>query len=198
MLSRSLSFLAITISATSLMADVALGQNLSPYGTTPALAEVATPQSYSLVHVNAASGSDTAGDGTQLRPYQTISHALEVASPNSIVLLAPGEYSEASGEEFPLQLRSGVTVQGAPNPAAGQTVIRGSGIYQSLTDGYLQATILGVDGAGLGHVVVTNPISNGYGPGDRSGQSGDTGQCFYWQWLRRSLCSRSRITHHRK
>jgi parallel beta-helix repeat protein len=163
MLSRSLSFLAITISATSLMADVALGQNLSPYGTTPALAEVATPQSYSLVHVNAASGSDTAGDGTQLRPYQTISHALEVASPNSIVLLAPGEYSEASGEEFPLQLRSGVTVQGAPNPAAGQTVIRGSGIYQSLTDGYLQATILGVDGAGLGHVVVTNPISNGYG-----------------------------------
>jgi hypothetical protein len=165
MLSRSLSVLALTLTALSAMgADVALGQHLSPFGTASEQpGELATPQGYSLIHVHGVGGSDTIGDGTQLRPYQTITHALEVATPGSIIILAPGEYTEASGETFPLRLQPGITVQGSPSPGSHQTVIRGSGIYQSTTEGYMQATVVGVDGAGLGHVTVTNPVSNGYG-----------------------------------
>jgi parallel beta-helix repeat protein len=165
MLSRSLSVLALTLTALSALGgNVALGQNLSPFGTASEQpGESTTPQGYTLIHVHGVGGSDTIGDGTQLRPYQTIAHALEVATPGSIIMLAPGEYTEASGETFPLRLQPGITVQGSPSPGSHQTVIRGSGIYQSTTEGYMQATVVGVDGAGLGHVTVTNPASNGYG-----------------------------------
>ncbi|HIK43659.1 MAG TPA: DUF1565 domain-containing protein, partial [Leptolyngbyaceae cyanobacterium M65_K2018_010] len=129
--------------------------------TTPARSG-ASP-SYTLVHVSAVAGSDGNGDGSQLRPYQTITHALRIAPANAIVLLAPGEYSEASGERFPIYLKPGVTVQGASVAGLGQTIIRGSGLFSSATSGLVHTTIVGVDGAGLGNVVVTNTGAAGYG-----------------------------------
>ncbi len=151
------------VTALALMATPALAQTAAPVVLQPRTMPAATPQTHPLVHVNASAGSDTSGDGSQLRPYQTITHALQIATPNTIVLLAPGEYSEASGEAFPIQLRTGVTVQGAPNGGLGQTVIRGSGIFASTTAGMVQATLVGADGAGLGHVTVTNTSTAGYG-----------------------------------
>ncbi len=151
------------VAALALMATPALAQTAAPVVLQPRTMPAATPQTHPLVHVNASAGSDTSGDGSQLRPYQTITHALQIATPNTIVLLAPGEYSEASGEAFPIQLRTGVTVQGAPNGGLGQTVIRGSGIFASTTAGMVQATLVGADGAGLGHVTVTNTSTAGYG-----------------------------------
>ncbi|NJL48094.1 MAG: DUF1565 domain-containing protein [Leptolyngbyaceae cyanobacterium SM2_5_2] len=142
----------------------ALGQTLpSPAQGGPAVAQVSPEPTYTLIHVSAAVGSDSRGDGSQLRPYQTITHALQGAAVNSIVVLAAGEYSEASGERFPIQLKAGVTVQGAPGAGPGQTVIRGSGILPSPTEGLVHATVVGVDGAGLGHVTVTNTSTSGYG-----------------------------------
>lgn len=149
--------------ALAMMATPALAQAAAPGTLQPRVSAPSDAPTYALVHVNAQSGSDTSGDGSQLRPYQTITHALGVATANSIVLLAPGEYSEASGERFPIQLRSGVTVQGSPNSALGQTVIRGSGLFASATGGMVQATLVGADGAGLGHVTVTNTSTAGYG-----------------------------------
>lgn len=151
------------VAALALMATPALAQTAAPVVLQPRTTPATTPQTHPLVHVNARAGSDTSGDGSQLRPYQTITHALQRATPNAIVLLAPGEYSEANGERFPIQLRTGVTVQGAPNGGLGQTVIRGSGIFASTTAGMVQATLVGADGAGLGHVTVTNTSTAGYG-----------------------------------
>lgn len=143
---------------------------LTVTGIPPALAQTLdsssaptrpTQQSYTLIHVNPLAGSDSSGDGTQLRPYQTISYALSAAPTNAIVLLAPGEYSEASGERFPIRLRSGITVQGAPG--VGPVVIRGSGPFDSVTGGLVHTTLVAADGAGLGNVMVTNPSTAGYG-----------------------------------
>lgn len=149
--------------ALAMMAPPALAQTAAPAALQPRTAPSTPSNAYPLVHVNPSAGSDTSGDGSQLRPYQTITHALRLAPVNSIVLLAPGHYSEASGERFPIQLRPGVTVQGSPNGALGQTVIRGSGIFVSTTAGLVQTTLVGADGAGLGHVMVTNTSTAGYG-----------------------------------
>ncbi len=154
------SSLALTL---AMMAAPGLAQTAAPGTLAPRMAPAAAAPTYTLVHVNATAGSDASGDGSQLRPYQTITHALGGAITNAIVLLAPGEYSEASGERFPIQLRPGVTVQGSPHSALGQTVIRGSGIFASTTGGMVQTTLVGADGAGLGHVTVTNTSTAGYG-----------------------------------
>jgi parallel beta-helix repeat protein len=160
-------FLPLTAIATTVAlvgVTPVLGQTAPPAVTRSEPAgSPSTPQAYALIHVDAAVGSDTSGDGSQRRPYQTISHALATAAVNSIVLLAAGEYSEASGEQFPIHLKAGVTVQGAPGAGWESTVIRGSGVFPSTTAGLVQATLVGVDGAGLGHVSVTNTSTAGYG-----------------------------------
>ncbi|HEY9763663.1 MAG TPA: DUF1565 domain-containing protein [Trichocoleus sp.] len=120
-------------------------------------------RSYVLIYVNAIAGSDVNGNGTQMSPLKTITHALQNASPNTVIVLAPGEYSEATGESFPLQLKSGVTVQGMPGPGRNTVVIRGSGAYLSPSRGLENSTIVAADRSGLGNVVVMNPHAQGTG-----------------------------------
>jgi parallel beta-helix repeat protein len=161
MVFRALSTIVLAAVALSPWA-VAPGWGQSTQGS-PGLPPLQQPQRYTTVHVNAASGRNDGGDGSQLRPWQTISHALQAAPPNSIILLAPGDYSEASGEQFPLVLRPGVTVQGAITPGINQAVIHGNGVFPSANGTYMQVTVVAADGAGLGHVTITNPSSSGYG-----------------------------------
>jgi len=111
-------------------------------------------RSYGLIHVNAEAGSDRNGDGSQMRPLQTITAALSQAQPNTVIVLAPGEYSAATGEVFPLRLRPGVTVQGSPG---GEVVIRGGAQYLSPAEGLQTVAIVAADRAGLGNVIVSNP-----------------------------------------
>lgn len=62
-------------------------------------------------YVNAVTGNDTTGTGTALKPWKTIGRALDTADESDTVMLAKGMvYGEASGEEFPLFVDSGVTV----------------------------------------------------------------------------------------
>ncbi|MBD0268740.1 MAG: DUF1565 domain-containing protein [Cyanobacteria bacterium Co-bin8] len=125
-----------------------------------------TPQpnrQYVLIHVSATAGSDATGDGSQMKPLQTISRALQMAEAGTVIVLAPGEYSAASGETFPLQLRPGVTVQGAPGSARNVAVILGGGAYLSSTQGQVNVAVLAVDRSGLGNVMVSNTNPQGYG-----------------------------------
>ena len=119
---------------------------------------------YTLIHVNPTLGHNTIGDGSQSRPFQTITQALRSAEPNSIVLLAPGVYSIATGESFPLLLKPGVTVQGNPNRGDRPVLIQGGGFFQSASAlERRNATILAADRAGLANVIVTNPTPGGHG-----------------------------------
>ena len=136
-----------------------------PYSSSVELGtDIANRADYTLIHVNPTLGHNTIGDGSQSRPFQTITQALRSAEPNSIVLLAPGVYSIATGESFPLLLKPGVTVQGNPNRGDRPVLIQGGGFFQSASAlERRNATILAADRAGLANVIVTNPTPGGHG-----------------------------------
>ena len=97
-------------------------------------------------------------------------------------------------KNFPLRLQSGVTVQGAVATNLGSTVIRGNGTLVAANGNYLQVAIVGVDGAGLANVTVTNPSSSGYGLVVEAGRPIIRFNRFFKQWLRRSLRGWNRCT----
>jgi hypothetical protein len=115
------------------------------------------PAEPAKLYVNPRQGNDQTGNGSQDRPFQTITQALDRARPNTIVILAPGTYSEASGEQFPIQLQSGVTVYGQPDQWGDGIEIVGGGWLMTPTAGEQSVAILGFDGAGLSGVTVRNP-----------------------------------------
>ncbi|NJN03353.1 MAG: DUF1565 domain-containing protein [Leptolyngbyaceae cyanobacterium RM1_1_2] len=118
---------------------------------------------YQVLHVHSTAGSDSQGNGAQRRPLRTITYALQIAQPNTIILLAPGLYNQASGETFPLRLKPGVTVQGAPASAGHTAVIQGGGQFVSPQLSTQNVAIVAADRAGLAHVTVTNPNPQGHG-----------------------------------
>jgi parallel beta-helix repeat protein len=122
-----------------------------------------TPNGYTVLHVNAESGSDRQGDGSQLRPYQTITHALRLAEANTLILLAGGVYSANTGETFPIALKPGVTLQGMAGPNVATVVISGNGAYYSESSGLRNIALLAANNAGLANVTVSNPHPEGTG-----------------------------------
>ncbi len=118
--------------------------------------------SYPTVFVNPQTGSNS-NNGSDNAPFKTLTHALSVASTNSIIKLSPGNYTRNSGEVFPIQLKSGVTVQGEPSDRGQNVIIQGSGLFLSKTSARQQITILGTDRAGLLGVTVSNLDPQGYG-----------------------------------
>ncbi|EKV02004.1 parallel beta-helix repeat (two copies) [Leptolyngbya sp. PCC 7375] len=118
-------------------------------------------QSYGVLHINATTGIDVQGSGSAEQPYKTITQALRMAPTNTstVILLAPGHYSQESGEQFPLRLRPGITIQGN----AGQTrntIITGGGDFHD-GNGTQNATILTADRSGLANVAISNAKGNG-------------------------------------
>lgn len=91
----------------SVMITVSARADLAKYAT--AWAILIDPDK---IHVQ-ITGSDTTGLGTRWHPYRTITKALSRAHSGQFVLVGSGEYNEATGEHFPLQVPAGVTVQGS-------------------------------------------------------------------------------------
>lgn len=119
--------------------------------------------SQQLLFVNPIVGHDHNGDGSQRSPFRSITRALQTAQPNTVIMLAPGTYSEESGEVFPLEMKLGVTIQGDLSTQGRGIVIRGGGTFLSPTSAGQNITILGADEAELIGVTVTNPNPRGYG-----------------------------------
>ncbi len=119
--------------------------------------------SYSFRYVDPATGNDANDGSSEASPLRTITRALAIAPENTIVLLAAGTYNAASGEQFPLQMKSGVTLQGQPTNRGQNVVISGSGNYLSRSFARQSITLLGANRAGLRGVTVTNPAPQGYG-----------------------------------
>ena len=119
-----------------------------------------TTTGYQTLYVNPTSGSDRAG-GVADQPLRTVTRALELAAPNTVIVLAPGRYTQSSGEVFPLRLKSGVTIQGAPGMRDRDAVIEGGGSFESPTRSQQNAAIVAADRAGIAQVAISNP--DGYG-----------------------------------
>ncbi|MGL5080618.1 MAG: DUF1565 domain-containing protein [Microcoleaceae cyanobacterium] len=115
-----------------------------------------------LIYVSANTGNDS-GQGTERSPLRTITQALGIAKPNTAIILAPGTYSTQTGEQFPLIMRSGVTIQGNPNTQGQDVVVVGGGWFTSPTFAKQSITVLGANSARLSGVTITNPSDRGYG-----------------------------------
>ncbi|MEM6591657.1 MAG: DUF1565 domain-containing protein, partial [Cyanobacteria bacterium P01_C01_bin.73] len=141
---------------------LAEGSNLqNPFNETLNGDRVPTPNDYAVLYVHPTTGSDQPTRGSENQPLRTITYALSQAEANTIIVLADGTYSLDSGEQFPLQLQPGVTVQGYPNTRAPRAIIHGGGEFTSSTLAQQHAAVVAVDGSGLAHVVVANPDGQG-------------------------------------
>lgn len=120
-----------------------------------------TERGQAFLYVNPAIGQDNSGSGGSQSPFRTIHHALQVAQPNTVILLAPGLYSTETGEVFPLQMRSGITIQGDPSTAGQGIVVRGGGAFATVSQGSQNVTFVGATNALLTGVTITNPQGHG-------------------------------------
>ncbi|GAB4275835.1 MAG: hypothetical protein Fur0025_00410 [Oscillatoriaceae cyanobacterium] len=116
----------------------------------------------SQLFVNPNSGNDSA-KGTQQAPLKTITRALQLASEGTTIILAPGSYTTATGEVFPLQLKTGVTLKGNPESRGEGILIQGGGAYMSRTAASQNVAVVGANGATITGVTVTNSNRRGYG-----------------------------------
>ncbi|MGJ5672322.1 MAG: S-layer homology domain-containing protein [Nostochopsis sp.] len=114
------------------------------------------------IYVNPITGNDT-NAGSRLVPYKTLTRALKAAKTAMIIQLAPGNYSSANGEIFPLIVPAGVMVVGNEATKGQGIVISGSGEYQSESFGLQNITLLLLDNTSLMGVTVTNSITKGTG-----------------------------------
>jgi len=99
-----------------LVAAVAIaGAGCTRYGK-PTPVPPTIPPLTTLV-VNPMTGSDTAGNGTSEKPYKTLTKALNVVKNSTTtgltIQLAPGQYTAANGEVFPIVVPTGVTIDGS-------------------------------------------------------------------------------------
>jgi parallel beta-helix repeat protein len=145
---------SLVLTAPSAMAQIA--------SSTEVLKIAQAQANYNLLFVNPVTGSDSS-DGSNQAPLKTIGRALETAAPNTIVVLAPGTYSTATGEQFPLFMKQDVTIQGESKDRGQQVVIQGSGVYLSRSFAKQKVTIVAANRSGLRGVTVTNSAPQGYG-----------------------------------
>ncbi|PSB34037.1 DUF1565 domain-containing protein [Chlorogloea sp. CCALA 695] len=129
---------------------------------TPSPTTTPNPTSGSVIYVDPVNGADNA-TGSAQAPYKTISSALNQAQSGSVVQLAPGIYSATSGEVFPLNIKSGVTLSGDESTKGQTRVIIGSGNYVSPTFARQNVTIRADSGGTVAGVTIANPSSRGTG-----------------------------------
>ncbi|MDZ7949733.1 DUF1565 domain-containing protein [Nostoc sp. DedQUE09] len=124
-----------------------------------------TPDSAPLnvLFVNPSVGDDKAGNGSESTPVKTISQALRLANANTVIMLSTGTYSAETGEEFPLILKPGISIQGNPSNQGKDIIIQGGGDYLSRSFAGQNVTIVGANQVLLTGVTVTNPNRRGYG-----------------------------------
>ncbi|MEB3289905.1 MAG: S-layer homology domain-containing protein [Leptolyngbya sp.] len=88
-------------------------------------------------------------------PYKTLTAALVAAQGNALIKLAPGLYSAASGERFPLAIGDRVVVMGQEASQGDGIVITGGGAVPG--DGGISAALVVEDQAQVRGVTIQNP-----------------------------------------
>jgi parallel beta-helix repeat protein len=138
------------------IAQMPLTPNSAPLGEK-------TNSQVNVLFVNPNGGDDKVGNGSESAPVKTITQALRLANANTVIMLSTGTYSAETGEEFPLMLKPGISIQGNPSNQGKDIIIQGGGDYLSRSFGGQNVTIVGANQALLTGVTVTNPNGRGYG-----------------------------------
>ena len=129
----------------------------------PRLAQI--PVNARVVHVNPTLGNDTDGSGSEANPYQTITRALTTVGNDdvfpTVIQLAPGSYTQDTGEQFPLTLKPKVILRG-DEPNQGSTVLLiGGGNIISPTFSRQNVTITALEDSQIRGLTITNPYTRG-------------------------------------
>lgn len=158
---------------TLLLTAIASQANTDPNRSTPTLPIPAVlssppvaqvPLSATVIYVNPGTGADNPGAGvSEAQPYRTITYALQQATGSTVIQLAPGSYTEQSGEVFPLTLKPGVILRGDEPNKGSTVVIIGGGFYVSPSFARQSVTILTDKNTEVRGVTVTNPRTRGSG-----------------------------------
>ncbi|MEH2256528.1 DUF1565 domain-containing protein [Nostoc sp.] len=158
----SFSVLSFTVNmgATSIaFLGISLDSAMAQIPSTPNSA----PSQANVLFVNPGVGDDKAGNGSESTPVKTITQALRLAKANTVIMLSTGTYSAETGEEFPLMLKPGISIQGNPSNQGKDIIIQGGGDYLSRSFGGQNVTIVGANQTSLTGVTVTNSNRRGYG-----------------------------------
>lgn len=131
----------------------------SSEAATPAIEAPANAQS--TLFVDALNGSDS-GSGSASAPLRTISAAVQQATPGTVIQLAPGTYSEESGESFPIKLTRGITLKGDESNLGESHLISGGGIFISPTMARQNVALLGADEVEIRGITLQNQQPRGY------------------------------------
>ncbi|MEO1132510.1 MAG: DUF1565 domain-containing protein [Cyanobacteria bacterium J06639_1] len=123
---------------------------------------VAQANTSTVLHVDALNGSDTQGSGSASAPYKTIASAVERANAGTVIQLAPGTYSEESGETFPIKLKRGITLQGDEGNLGESHLISGGGIFISPTMARQNVAVLGANDVEIRGITLQNQQPRGY------------------------------------
>ncbi|MEO1377599.1 MAG: DUF1565 domain-containing protein [Cyanobacteria bacterium J06635_10] len=116
-----------------------------------------------VLFVNPSIGNDTKTNGSESTPFKTITQALRVAKDNTVIRLSKGTYSAQTGEQFPLIIKGGVSIQGDARSRGKDIIIQGGGEYLSRYYGSKNMAIFASGKAKLAGVTVINPNPRGYG-----------------------------------
>lgn len=116
-----------------------------------------------IIYVNPKTGSDRPNQGSNIAPFKTITYAISRAQVGQIIQLAYGTYSSATGEKFPIRLRSNLTLRGNESDKGKGVVILGGGILLTGTNFPQNVAISLGDKSELRGLTVTNPNPRGYG-----------------------------------
>ncbi len=119
-----------------------------------------SPTEITRLFVHPLQGSDRA-TGAEDAPLQTITQALLLASPGTTIVLAPGRYSRDGGEQFPLQILDGVTLQGSPDDYGDGVIIQGGGTFMSATAGRQNAAAIASGSAVISGLTLSNDRGHG-------------------------------------
>lgn len=139
---------------------------LLPAAPSAAQEPIASPtlsKNNNTIYVNSQAGDDHQS-GKKTSPLQTISHALKIAPAGSTIQLAPGTYSEETGETFPLVLDHQITLQGNPRDQGYKTIIQGDGYFLSPTAAGQNVAIAAVkEAGGITGITITSNHARGHG-----------------------------------
>jgi parallel beta-helix repeat protein len=109
-------------------------------------------------------GIDAFGAGIQTQAFRTISAAI-AANPQegTIFQLGAGNYSEATGENFPIRLPKGSALRGNPELNGTSVVISGGGRFISPTFASQNIAIAAANNSRIEGITITNSNPRGYG-----------------------------------
>jgi parallel beta-helix repeat protein len=156
------SIAAVLCTGANLLPLSAQAQSFEPGGVNAIAANPSIAKA--RLFVNSNTGKDDLSAGrNESAPFRTIAFALQQAQPGTIVQVAPGQYTQATGEVFPLLVPQGVTLQGNEFNQGNNVAVIGGSFYSSSWWGSQNVAVLAKADSQIVGLSVTNPNSRGTG-----------------------------------